>query len=234
MDPINPWIDPTEVRQLAEKLLRPVEHSRIVSTNPGFDTSFVGFLDTDETEKEIAPVVAPKPVEVVAKTPTPSAPTSTPAPAPTPITPTQSVAVTTPTPSIPAPINPAAFSKINKVVKVAPEPKVTTLLDSRFQILRNWLVDNFTAKEIFILDHTGSVIYDESHHGRLHFIAKDLILQAKQTQNVRVKFGPDANLELIPCETPNGIAILGALFPNSLPNEHITIIREVLIQAITA
>jgi hypothetical protein len=226
MDPINPWIDSTEVRQLAEKLLRPVEHSRIVSTNPGFDTSFVGFVDSDETEKEIAPVVAPKPVEVVAKTPTP-APIS---PAPTSITPAPS----TPTSSVPAPSNPAAFSKINKVVKVAPTPKVTTLLDSRFQILRNWLLENFSAKEIFILDHTGSVIYDESHHGRLHFIARDLILQAKQTHNVRVKFGPDANLELIPCETPNGIAILGALFPNSLPNEHITIIREVLIQAITA
>lgn len=231
MDPINPWIDPTEVRQLAEKLLRPVEHSRIVSTNPGFDTSFVGFLDTDETEKETTPVVSPKPVEVVAKDPAPINPTPiAPTPAPSvspPITPA-------PTPSAPAPSNPASFSKINKVVKVAPEPKVTTLLDSRFQILRNWLADNFTAREIFILDRTGSVIYDESHHGRLHFIARDLILQAKQTQNVRVKFGPDANLELIPCETPGGIAILGALFPNALPNEHITIIREVLIQAITA
>lgn len=216
MDPINPWIDPTAVRQLAEKLLRPVEQSRIVSKNSGFDTSFVGFIDTDETEKDIPPVVSPKPVEVLAKTPTPS------------------VAKSTPTPNTPAPSNPAAFSKINKVVKVASEPKVTTLLDSRFQIIRNWLIENFSAKEIFILDHTGTVIYDESHHGRLHFIARDLILQAKQTHNVRVKFGPDANLELIPCETLNGIAILGALFHNPLPNEHITIIREVLTQAITA
>lgn len=216
MDPINPWIDPTAVRQLAEKLLRPVEQSRIVSKNSGFDTSFVGFIDTDETEKDIPPVVSPKPVEVLAKTPTPS------------------VAKSTPTPNTLAPSNPAAFSKINKVVKVASEPKVTTLLDSRFQIIRNWLIENFSAKEIFILDHTGAVIYDESHHGRLHFIARDLILQAKQTHNVRVKFGPDANLELIPCETLNGIAILGALFHNPLPNEHITIIREVLTQAITA
>jgi len=216
MDPINPWIDPTAVRQLAEKLLRPVEQSRIVSTNSGFDTSFVGFIDTDETEKDIPPVLSPKPVEVLAKTPTPS------------------VAKSTPTPNNTAPSNPAAFSKINKVVKVASEPKVTTLLDSRFQIIRNWLIENFSAKEIFILDHTGAVIYDESHHGRLHFIARDLILQAKQTHNVRVKFGPDANLELIPCETLNGIAILGALFHNPLPNEHITIIREVLTQAITA
>ncbi len=227
MDPINPWIDPTAVRQLAEKLLRPVEQSRIVSTNSGFDTSFVGFIDTDETEKDIPPVLSPKPVEVLAKAPTPSVPKSTPAPTP-------SVAVSTPTPNNTAPSNPAAFSKINKVVKVASEPKVTTLLDSRFQIIRNWLIENFSAKEIFILDHTGTVIYDESHHGRLHFIARDLILQAKQTHNVRVKFGPDANLELIPCETLNGIAILGALFHNPLPNEHITIIREVLTQAITA
>jgi hypothetical protein len=224
MDPINPWIDPTEVRQLAEKLLRPVEHSRIVSTNPGFDTSFVGFVDTDEPENEIAPVDSPKPVAVVAKTPTPA-----PTPAPAPSDPAK-----TTSPITAAPINPSAFSKINKVEKVAPTPKVTTLLDSRFQTLRNWLTDNFSAKEIFILDQTGTVIYDESHHGRLHFIAKDLILHANQTHNVRVKFGPDANLELIPCETSNGIAILGALYPNSLPNEHIAIIREVLTQAITA
>ncbi|MFN9026935.1 MAG: hypothetical protein ACK5VX_12175, partial [Akkermansiaceae bacterium] len=110
---INPWIDSTAVRQLAEKLLRPVEQSRIVSTNSGFDTSFVGFIDTDETEKDIPPVLSPKPVEVLAKAPTPSVPKSTPAPTP-------SVAVTTPTPtpSTAAPSNPAAFSKINKVVKV--------------------------------------------------------------------------------------------------------------------
>ena len=205
MDTINPWIDPTLVRQLAEKLIRPVEQTPIVTSDPGYDTSFVGFVDSDEPAEEMVPVTQPV---------------------------TQPV--TSPAPSVVAPISEVVIQAPQPVVKITPAAPATTLLDSRFQNFRNWLTQYFDAKEIFILDHTGSILFDESHHGRLHFIARDLILQAGQPHNVRVKFGPSANLELIPCETPQGLMILGALFPNSLPNEHIANIRDALSQSLSA
>lgn len=209
MDTINPWLDPAEVRQLAEKLIRPVEQSAIVSSDAGFDTSFVGFLGSDEPAvDERAPAVSTTPAVAVVATPV-AAP----------------VAVTPSTPTL---------SKLKPAVKVAPAPQVTTLLDIRFDKIRNWLTEEFSAKEIFILDQTGAVIFDESHHGRLHFIARDLILQANQKQNVRVKFGPSANLELIPCENPKGLVILGALFPYTLSNNKITLIREALNESLSA
>jgi hypothetical protein len=192
MDTINPWLDPNEVRQLAEKLIRPAEQTQLVSKDPGFDTSFVGFVDTDEPATEFT------------------------------------------APQIPAePQKPIAVAS-QPIVKVTPAAQVTTVSDSRFVNFRNWLTDHFGAKEIFILDHTGAVIFDESHHGRLHFIARDLILQAGQPHNVRVKFGPSANLELIPCENPKSLVILGALFPNSLSKEQISSIREALGKSLSA
>ena len=192
MDTINPWLDPNEVRQLAEKLIRPAEQTQLVSKDPGFDTSFVGFVDTDEPAPEFtAPQIPTEPQKPIAVASQP-------------------------------------------IVKVTPAAQVTTVSDSRFVNFRNWLTDHFGAKEIFILDHTGAVIFDESHHGRLHFIARDLILQAGQPHNVRVKFGPSANLELIPCENPKSLVILGALFPNSLSKEQISSIREALGKSLSA
>jgi hypothetical protein len=192
MDTINPWLDPNEVRQLAEKLIRPAEPIQVVSRDPGFDTSFVGFVDMDEPAAEFTvpqiPAEPQKPIAVVSR----------------------------------------------PIVKVTPVAPVTTVADSRFVNFRNWLTEHFGAKEIFILDHTGAVIFDESHHGRLHFIARDLILQAGQPHNVRVKFGPSANLELIPCENPKSLVILGALFPNSLSKEQISSIREALGKSLSA
>jgi hypothetical protein len=214
MDPINPWIDPSEVRQLAEKLIRPVEQSSIVPKDPGFDTSFVGFVDSDEPAEEIVKVIPnPQSIPVVPK-PTQPAPAQ-PAPAS-------------------APKIPVAKINLKPVAQNATPPKTTTLLDSRFLDVRNWLTEQFGAKEIFILDHGGAIMFDESHHGRLHFIARDLILQAAQANNVRIKFGPSANLELIPCENPQGLVILGALFPNSLSNDHIVLIRDALRQSLSA
>lgn len=214
MDTINPWIDPAEVRQLAEKLIRPVEQSSIVSSDTGFDTSFVGFLDGDGTAEESAPSLTPTSQTPVAAAVAPVIPKAE-------------------TPATPAISERPTLSKLKPTVKPKPEPQVTTLLDSRFDRIRDWLTEQFGAREIFILDQTGTVIFDESHHGRMHFIARDLILQAKQLQNVRVKFGPAAYLELIPCETQKGLTILGALFPFTLSNNKITLIREALDESLS-
>jgi hypothetical protein len=74
------------------------------------------------------------------------------------------------------------------------------------------------------------VIFDESDHGRLHFMARNLAIASPGSGNIHVKIGPAAILEVIPCQTPYGRIVLGALVPDSLPSDHIRTITEVLIQ----
>lgn len=45
MNPINPWLDPIEVRQLAEQLLRPDRGSSLDTGDTGFNEGFVGFAN---------------------------------------------------------------------------------------------------------------------------------------------------------------------------------------------
>lgn len=60
MDPINLWLDPNEVRQLAEQLIRPVAKPQISSADLGFDSGFVGFVGNDPlVEAEVPSVIAP-------------------------------------------------------------------------------------------------------------------------------------------------------------------------------
>jgi hypothetical protein len=43
MDPINPWLDPAEVRRLAERLMKPSAAPMVPVSDAGFDDDFVGF-----------------------------------------------------------------------------------------------------------------------------------------------------------------------------------------------
>lgn len=199
MDPVNPWLDPAEVRHLAEQLLRPVAPARLAAADPGFDSSFVGFTSAvaekpaavHEEPAAVSPAeMAPVPVEIPA--PAPSAPPEAPQPPPV-------------------------------------APSRTRFLE-RIQIFRDWLAKNFGAKDIFILDREGKVIFDESGHGRLHFMARNLAVASRGSGNIHVKIGPSAILEVIPCETPYGRIVLGSLVPEALPASHVQTITEVLIQ----
>ncbi len=65
-------------------------------------------------------------------------------------------------------------------------------------------------------------------------MARNLALAARsarqQNGNIHVKIGPASILEVIPCETPYGRIVLGALVPESLPLQHVRTITQVLIQ----
>jgi hypothetical protein len=197
MDPVNPWLDPSEVRHLAEQLLRPVAPARLSAADPGFDASFVGFTSGGA-------------VHVVTEEKTPVGPPPQPQPAPP---------VSQPAPPVSQP---------------APEPPPAAPSRTRFlhrvHIFRDWLAKNFKATDIFLLDREGKVIFDESGHGRLHFMARNLAIASRGSGNIHVKIGPAAVLEVIPCETPYGRIVLGALVPESLPAAHVQTITEVLIQ----
>ncbi len=247
MDPVNPWLDPSEVRHLAEQLLRPVAPARLAAADPGFDKGFVGFTDQNRQGAETPPpqvaespqhpfqaappippaegipqsISAADDIEPVAES-EPALEKTEPQP------PHRSI------PNLPEPFREkgeeeSAFSP----APPEPAPSKTRFLE-RIEIFRNWLAKNFNATDIFILDREGKVIFDESGHGRLHFMARNLALASRNTEaqggNVHVKIGPGAVLEVIPCETPYGRIVLGALVPETLPAEHVRTITEVLMQ----
>jgi len=204
MDAVNPWLDPSEVRHLAEQLLRPVAPARLSAADPGFDKAFIGFTRAADPSPATQPEAprehsAPESDRTENREDTPEAE------------------------AVGKPAEP-----------ISPEPPPAAPSKSRFlarvQIFRDWLAKNFKATDIFILDREGKVIFDESGHGRLHFMARNLALASKGPGNIHVKIGPSAILEVIPCETPYGRLVLGTLVPESLPATHVHTITQVLIQ----
>ena len=225
MDPINPWLDPSEVRHLAEQLLRPVAPARLSAADPEFNPSFEGFIKPDhpsssnlppkgqtieetEPEKPLQDKAVPAHKEVPAF----ESVEEITAPAPT----SENLEATQNPESTSPPPPPAAPSK-------------TRFLE-RIRIFRDWLAKNFNATDIFILDREGKVVFDESGHGRLHFMARNLAPTPRGSGNIHVKIGPSAILEVVPCETPYGRIVLGTLVPESLPADHLRTIVEVLKQ----
>ena len=213
MDPVNPWLDPSEVRRLAEQLLRPVAPAHLSATDPGFDAAFVGFIS--------AGVVAdlPQPTESAPVAEQQAPPTSSVPPLPQTNQPTASAPQTHTAPPI--------FQPVPDPLAAA--PSLTRFLQ-HIHTFRDWLSKNFQATDIFILDREGKVIFDESGHGRLHFMARNFAAASRGSGNIHVKIGPSAILEVIPCETPYGSIVLGALLPDALPVEQINTITQILIQ----
>ena len=194
MDPINPWLDPSEVRHLAEMLMRPVTPARLSAADPGFDSSFVGFMSSDSS----APAAVPEQQR---------------APAP------ESAHREENLPLQATPHQDVAPKESPQPPPVAPS---RTRFLERVQIFRDWLAKNFGATDIFILDESG--------HGRLHSMARNLALASRGSGNIHVKIGPASILEVVPCETPYGRIVLGAIVPEALPSDHVQTITEVLIQ----
>ncbi len=192
MDPIYPWLDPIEVRRLADRLMRPGREPSVTVADAGFDEGFVGFASTHPPRVEAAPPPPP---------------------------PSQPVA------SVEAPVE-----------TVAPQPEGSFIargpfLD-RIKRFRDWMHHNFAATGIFILDREGAVIFDESNHGRLHFLARSLALASRRpgasAGNVHVKIGAGATLEVIPVETAYGCLVLGAVVPDSLAPPSVVAVMEAL------
>ena len=192
MDPIYPWLDPVEVRRLADRLMRPNREPAVTVTDAGFDAGFVGFA-ADPNQVPAAPL--PPPVRVESPAPPPSQPVSPP-----------------------------------------PDTRTTArgpFLD-RITRFRDWMHHNFSATGIFILDRDGAVIFDESSHGRLHFLARSLALASRRpgssAGNVHVKIGAGATLEVIPVETAYGCLVLGAVVPDALDPNAVLAVMDALSQ----
>ncbi len=199
MNPINPWLDPTEVRRLAERLMNPVRDPAVSVTDAGFDAAFVGYASAG-----------------------PVAPAATSAPPPPPALPPTPAASEAPEPAPPT----AAPSSISSSAR-------GPFLE-RIQGFRDWMMHHFGATGLFILDREGSVIFDESNHGRLYFLARSLALasrrQGSSGGNVHVKIGVGATLEVVPVETAYGCLVLGTVVPDALTPDAVTAVTQALAQ----
>ncbi len=207
MNPLNSWLDADEVRRLANRLMKPVRNPAMTLSDIGFDEQFIGFAESSPARPNIP--ADPNTGEPELPTPVAKSPTPPPLPQPQP-----------------------------------PVPSAGSLMDAargpflnRIQRFRDWMRQNFSATGVFLLDREGSVIFDESDHGRLHFLARSLAHASSRenapTRNVHVKIGAGATLEVIPVETAYGRIILGAVVPQPLGTQAITAIDDALKQVAT-
>jgi hypothetical protein len=197
MDPIYPWLDPVEVRRLAERLMAPDREPSMAVADAGFGEGFVGYaagLVTSVTPPSLPPTPSPMPP---------------PAPREQPLAPAQT------------------HQQLSEGHTTARGPFLERI--TRF---RDWMRHNFSATGIFILDREGSVIFDESSHGRLHFLARSLALASRRPGaspgNVHVKIGAGATLEVVPVETAYGCLVLGAVVPEPLDPTSVRAVMEAL------
>lgn len=214
MDPINPWLDPAEVRRMAERLIRPAAEPVALAGEAGFGASFVGFA-SPRAATQLVPV-SDSPHHLQEENQQPSAGQQPP-----------------PGPSVPlangerADESADSLPPAEKLPAVPPSPTGNFL--ERIQKFTAWLHQEFSASGVFILDRDGAVIFDESGHGRLHFLAKSLAHASRRqnasTANVHVKIGAHATLEVIPVSTAYGTIVLGLVVPEALLP---TTVREVM------
>jgi hypothetical protein len=183
MDTIQPWLDPIEVRRLADRLMNTNREPGLQHTqSAGNDEGFVDYAATQP-------------------------PASQP----------------------PFPVEPTA----------APHPKIqfsaSGPLLERLNGFRAWLHEHFSASEVFILDHKGAVLFDESGHGRLHFIARSVAISSHRPEatvgNVHMKISAGTSVEIIPVNTPDGCIVLGAVLPNPLDPAAVNTVMDALAQA---
>ncbi|MES2920904.1 MAG: hypothetical protein V4819_05135 [Verrucomicrobiota bacterium] len=213
MDPINPWLDPLEVRRLAERLMKPNREPAVTAPDAGFDDAFVGFANDPIPQQSAPPPLPAPPVreEPLALVVPPSGGLRPPPPAS----------------EEPAPPLDSPFQAPAEIQTTARGP----FLD-RITRFRDWLHDSFSATGIFILDREGAVIFDESSHGRLHFLARSLALASRRpgasAGNVHVKIGAGATLEVIPVDTTYGCLVLGAVVPEALDPPAVLAVMEAL------
>lgn len=199
MDVVHPWLDPVEVRRMAERLLAPVQEQAVPLQDAGFGEQFVGY-------EPMMPAPAP-----------PAPPTAAPVQPPPPVV------------EVPERASVAAPPPV-----AGPQPNAELrgpFLD-RIARFRDWLHHGFQAGGVFILDREGAVIFDESGHGKLHFLARSLALASRRPGgmpgNVHVKVGANATLEVIPADTPYGCLVLGAVVAVPLEPAAISIIMDAL------
>ncbi len=225
MDPIYPWLDPVEVKRLAESLLKPLRQPSLKVADAGFDAGFVGYA-TGSFSQAKAPVVVSS-LEIPALVmPSPAHDLSS-----------DPFAVTDMSSPAPPVLEPAPVPVVERVV--APpveETKAVVRIPFQESVIRfrDWMRENFAATGIFILDREGEVLFEDGHQGRLHFLARSLAIAPRSPSvgpgNVHVKIGAGSMLEIIPVDSPHGRMVLGAVVPEALVPSSVMVVMDALSQ----
>jgi hypothetical protein len=212
MDPLEPWIDASAVRRMAERLLVDAGEPEVAAgPDAGFGSEFVGFAGDPAGRVHAG---QPPVVRVAEEAPA------------MPFTP---VAVA----------GPAAAEEALPVVpqpeRAQPERRGPLL--ERLARFRELLIRHVGAQGVFILDREGKPVMEDPAFGKLHFLARSLAQAyrpvAGQAGNVHVKIGANAVLEVVPVETPFGCLVLGAVVARPLSAAAVAEIAAALRQAAT-
>jgi len=197
MDPIYPWLDPIEVRRMADRLMRIDCAPKASFTDVGFDEGFVGFAPATPATPATPAILSAH--EKIAQTPITAAPP--------------------------------------RAETLEPPAGVSEPSQLGIKRFRDWMHQEFSATEVFILDGEGEVIFDESGHGRLHFLARSLALESRRPGwsggHVRLKISADATLEIIPAESAHRRLVLGAVVPQALAAATVVTVMAALTRAAT-
>ena len=205
-DPINPWLDAEELKQLAESLLQGGNRPRQAATqDAGFGDGFEGFATPEARTPNNNMVMATPPARVMA---TPPARVMATPPAQVMATPPAQV---TPSPSINSEPSNAQYSPVG--------PEQACL---QFQAD---MQQQFGCSEIFILNREGHTVFGKETHPQFQFIARSLTKHAERRGlpkgHIHIKVGPSQTLEIIPVDLPNGGWVVGAVVPKPMQTPEI-------------
>ncbi len=203
MDPLEPWIDASAVRRMAERLLADSDEPEVnPGPDAGFGTEFVGFAG--EPRREPAPALAAAVMEPPAMVFEPVSPV-----------------LDSPLPPVAAP-----------VVSEGRGPLWERLSRFRDALIRHtgaqgvFILDR-EGKPVMEDPAFGKL------HFLARSLAQAYRPVSGQSGNVHVKIGSNAVLEVVPVETPFGCLVLGAVMPRPLTAAAVAEIAEALRQAAT-
>ena len=232
IDPINPWLDADELKQLAASLMQGSGQPKgPISQDAGFGESFVGFAATGSylsptPDQSLSPTVPPTVIPSTAeKDASPLPAITSPPAAPTPVS---QVA-----PIISAPVAPAI--PISSSSSPAPEsinPPATSDPELQCRQFQTDMQRQFGSSDLFILNRDGHTVFGKETHPQFQFIARSLTKHAERRGlpkgHIHIKVGPSQTLEIIPVDLPNGGWVVGTLVPNPLqPAEIAHWVREI-------
>lgn len=201
MDPILPWLDPLEVRRLADRLMVTAQDPAVSVTDAGFDAAFVGYA-------AVRPASSSAPAAIAA--------VATPVAQPPPLA----------APSLPEPVFQAIPETVSSTARGPFLDRIHRFRDwmrHHFAATGIFILDREGAV-IFDENNHGRL------HFLARSLAHASRRPGSSTGNVHVKIGAGATLEVIPVETAYGCLVLGAVVPESLTPAAITAVMEALTQ----
>lgn len=206
MDPLEPWIDASAVRRLAENLLADSREPEVAdSPDAGFGNDFVGFAGGAPRP------VAPQPVAV----------------APPPL-PDDEVFES----ELDAPLPPAAEPVASEPLPSGRGPLLVRLARFRDALIRH----TGARGVFILDREGKPVMEDPAYarmHFLARSLAQAYRPVAGQAGNVHVKIGANEVLEVVPVETPFGWLVLGTVVPRPLTAVVVAEIAAALKQAAT-